>query len=103
VTRLVWTAEAIGDVEAIRDYIGRTSPRYGALTAARLIQAMDPIRQFPESGRIVPEVNRREIREVIFGAFRVVYRFRVDRDLAEVLTVFRATRRFPDIGASGNP
>lgn len=83
--------------------MGRTSPHYGALTAARLIQAMDRIRQFPESGRIVPEVNRREIREVIFGAFRVVYRFRADLDVAEVLTVFRATRRFPDFGASGSP
>jgi toxin ParE1/3/4 len=102
VARLLWTAEAIGDIEAIRNYIGRTSPRYGALTAARLVQAMDPIRQFPESGRVVPEANRRDIREVIFGAFRLVYRFRPDQDVAEVLTVFRATRRFPDFGSPGN-
>lgn len=96
--RLVWTSEAVADIESIRDYIARTSPRYGALTAARLIQSMASIRQFPESGRIVPEVNRPEIREVIYGAFRLVYRYRRENDLAEVLTVFRATRRFPEFG-----
>jgi plasmid stabilization system protein ParE len=48
--RLVWTAEALADLEAIRDYIARTSPRYSMLTAARLIQAMGPIRQFPDFG-----------------------------------------------------
>jgi hypothetical protein len=37
---------------AVRDYIARTSPRYGALTAARLVQAMGLLPQFPESGRI---------------------------------------------------
>lgn len=96
--RLIWTSEAVADIEAIRDYIARTSPRYGTLTAARLIQAMALIRQFPESGRIVPEINRPDIREVIYGAFRLVYRYRREHDLVEVLTVFRATRRFPDFG-----
>ncbi len=96
--RLVWTSEAIADLEAIRDYIARTSPRYGALTAARLVQAMAPIQQFPESGRLVPELSRPDVREVIYGAFRLVYRYRREQDLAEVLTVFRATRRFPDFG-----
>jgi toxin ParE1/3/4 len=59
---------------------------------------MSPLRQFPESGRVVPELRRRDIREVIHGAFRLVYRYRRDHDLVEVLTVFRATRRFPDFG-----
>jgi plasmid stabilization system protein ParE len=99
VARLVWTAEAIADLEAIRDYIARTSPRYGTLTAARLIQSMGSMRQFPESGRIVPELNRPDIREVIYGAFRLVYRYRHEQDTAEVLTVFRASRRFPDFGS----
>lgn len=97
--RLVWSLEAIADLEAIRDYIARTSPRYGALTAARLVQAMGPIRQFPESGRVVPELNRPDIREVIYGAFRLVYRYERQHDRAEVLTVFRASRRFPDFGS----
>jgi plasmid stabilization system protein ParE len=47
---------------------------------------------------VVPELNQPDIREVIDGAFRLVYRYRRDQDLAEVLTVFRASRRFPDFG-----
>jgi plasmid stabilization system protein ParE len=95
VARLVWTDEAIADLEAIRDFIARTSPHYGNVVAARLAESMERVRSFPKSGRIVPELQRNEIREVIHGLYRLVYRFREDHDLVEVLTVFRASREFP--------
>ena len=50
--------------------------------------------QFPHSGRIVPERDEPEIREVIVGRFRVVYR--VQDGLIEVATVFRAAIEFPE-------
>lgn len=40
---------------------------------------------FPLSGRVVPEINKQEIREVILGNYRIVYRFMVNE--VEVLTV----------------
>jgi ParE toxin of type II toxin-antitoxin system, parDE len=42
----------------------------------------------------VPERDEPEIREVIVGRFRVVYR--VQDELIEVATVFRAAREFPE-------
>ena len=47
----------------------------------------------PLSGRRVPEVGRDDVREVIKGAYRIVYRLRNDR--AEVLTVFEGHRLLP--------
>ena len=46
-------------------------------------------------GRVVPEVGRQEVRELIVGAFRVVYRYRNEE--VEIVTVFRASRLFPGI------
>ena len=94
-TRLVWTLEAIADLESIRDFIGKTSPQYGNVVAARLVEAMERVRLFPKSGRVVPEMQRDDIREVIHGYYRLVYRFREDHNLVEVLTVVRASREFP--------
>ena len=49
----------------------------------------------PQAGRIVPEsADRRDIREVLRGAYRIVYRIRANAN--EVLTVFEGHRLFPD-------
>ncbi|HEX2568006.1 MAG TPA: type II toxin-antitoxin system RelE/ParE family toxin [Polyangia bacterium] len=61
----------------------------------RIIAAVDRLISFPTMGRVVPEVGRQEIRELIVGAFRVVYRHR--NEVVEIVTVFRATRLFPGI------
>jgi len=95
VTRIVWTLEAISDLESVRDFIGRTSPHYGNVVAASLVESMDRIMDFPRSGRIVPELQREDTREVIHGLYRIVYRLLDDERVAEVLTVLRSSRPFP--------
>jgi plasmid stabilization system protein ParE len=103
VTRLVWTAEAVSDLESIRDFIAQTSPHYANVVVAGLVEAMDRVRVFPESGRTVPELRRRDVREVIRGSHRIVYRVRSDGDAVEVLTVFRASRAFPEAEVAPDP
>jgi len=92
-TRVVWSAEALRDLEGIHDFIARTSPRYAALTAGQLVAAVDRVRDFPASGRVVPELRDPAVREVIHGSYRIVYELRAG--VAEVLTVFRASRLLP--------
>lgn len=50
---------------------------------------MGRLADFPESGRIVPEVGARRIREVVFGAYRVIYSV---KDKVVVLTVRRGSQ-----------
>lgn len=94
-TPIVWSAEALADLTSIHEYIAQTSPRYAAVVAGRLVEAVTRLVQFPESGRIVPEVNEPSVREVIHGSYRIVYEYREGQ--VEVLTVFRASRLFPGI------
>jgi toxin ParE1/3/4 len=51
------------------------------------------LREFPDSGRIVPELQRDEIRELIRAPFRIVYRR--GPEIVEILTVFHTAREFP--------
>ncbi len=82
------------DLRAIRDYIAEGSAAHADLTIARIFSAVERLLHFPQSGRIVPERDDPEIREILAGHFRVVYRLR--GAAIEVVTVFRASREFPD-------
>jgi toxin ParE1/3/4 len=65
VTTVIWSPQAIRDVEAVRSFIAQDSPTYAGLVARRLVAAVERLQFFPESGRIVPERQDPEIREVI--------------------------------------
>jgi plasmid stabilization system protein ParE len=91
---IVWSPQSLRDLDAIHQYIARDSLRYADLTVGRIFNAVEHLLQFPRSGRIVPELDEPEIREIIVGRFRVVYRAR--GATIEIATVFRASREFPD-------
>jgi plasmid stabilization system protein ParE len=95
VTRLRWSPRSVDDLEAIRGFIARDSSQYADLVIQRIVAAADRLTQFPEIGRIVPEVGEPRLRELIVRPFRVVYRIRPD--LVEVVTVFRSSRQLPQI------
>jgi plasmid stabilization system protein ParE len=65
--------------------------------AERLFDATARIEAFPYAGRVVPEVGRGDLREIIVGEYRIVYR--LAEEVAVLLTVFRSSRLFPtDVG-----
>ena len=92
-TKLIWSPQSLRDLESIRDYVATDSARYAALVVERIIQGVERLTSFPESGRVVPERNDPQLREVIVRPYRVVYRLRPG--VAEIATVFRASRMFP--------
>ncbi|MBI2186163.1 MAG: type II toxin-antitoxin system RelE/ParE family toxin [Acidobacteria bacterium] len=90
---LVWSPRAIADLEEIRAYIATDSPAWADLTVRRLVASVERLREYPDSGRMVPERQSAELREVVSGKFRIVYRRKPD--LVEIATVFRGSRDFP--------
>lgn len=95
-TRIVWSPQSLRDLEAIRAYIAEDSPHYADLTVRRIVATVERLTTFPQSGRMVPERRTPDVREVIVGRFRVVYR--LQHGSVEIATVFRGSRSFPDLG-----
>jgi addiction module RelE/StbE family toxin len=93
VTVVRWTDQAVEDLRSIRLFIERDSPRYGRLVAERLYEATARLELFPYSGRMVPELGREDMRELIVGAYHIVYR--VEGEITSLLTIYRASRLFP--------
>ena len=94
-TAIIWSPQSLLDLEGIRAYVAQDSPRYAQLVVQRIVAAVERLEAFPESGRVVPELDRPEIREVIVTPYRVVYRYR--GEAVEVVTVFRSSRQIPEI------
>ncbi len=94
-TKIIWSPQALHDVESIRTYIAQDSPRVAELVVGRIIQAVERLKSFPESGRKVPERNDPQIREIIESPYRIVYRLRTGE--VEMVTVFRASRLLPGL------
>jgi len=72
--QVVWTDPALERVDEIAVYIAQDDPDAAVRWTVELFDAVERLVEFPESGRMVPEMDRREIRELIFGSYRVFYR-----------------------------
>jgi toxin ParE1/3/4 len=92
VTVIRWSPQAADDLEAIRDFIARDSAHYAKLVVQRIVAAIDLLMTSPQMGRVVPELHDPEVREILVGAYRVVYRYR--RDTIELVTIFHGARLF---------
>jgi len=74
-----WRLGARQDREAIKSYIARDSPDYAPVFVARIHDAAERLRLFPRMGRIVPEFQSPELREILFDNYRLVYRIDGDQ------------------------
>lgn len=68
-----WSLTAGEDLREIEEYIARDSPVYAVRTVDRIVESVERLEMFPLSGRMVPEFEREDLREVIFGSYRIVY------------------------------
>ena len=79
--RLVWSPEAVEDIEAIAAYIERDSPHYARVVASRLVETAESIPDFPKIGRVVPEAGDPNLRERFVYSYRLIYRLEQQRIL----------------------
>lgn len=90
---VAWTQRALSDLERIGEYIARHDPQAADRWLARLLARALAIPEMPLAGRVVPEVDRSEIREVFVKTYRIAYRLRDDEVL--ILTIVEGHRLFP--------
>jgi toxin ParE1/3/4 len=96
VARVVWTEQALDDLDAVCLFMARDAPRYAQALAARVFRATERLAEFPRSDRVVPEFERDDVREVSVQSYRVIYRHRPDE--VQILTAHHGARL---LGPSG--
>ena len=76
--KIIWAPSALKDIESIARFIERDSIDQASLFVTRIIEMTDRLDDFPRSGRVIPEVNDDHCREIVYGAYRVMYRIAED-------------------------
>jgi plasmid stabilization system protein ParE len=92
--KIIWSPLAVERMTEYVDYISRDKPKAAEKWARGAFARVEQLASFPNSGRIVPEVGRQDIRELIYGNYRIIYR--VADDQLTILTV-RHSRQPLDI------
>lgn len=71
--KLIWSPLAVERASEIVDYIFQDKPSAAENWIQTVFGKVDHIRLNPEIGRIVPEINDRQFRELIYGNYRIIY------------------------------
>lgn len=74
--KIIWSALAREHLREIDLYISEGSPFYSIIFIDKLIASVEKIGAFPECGRVVPEFDRADLREIFFHKYRIVYQIK---------------------------
>ena len=88
--RLRWTEQAVDQLGAIAEFVGRSAPVYAEQLVDRIVHCLEQVRVFPESGTVVSEFAATDVRQILEWPYRILYRSR--HDVIEVLAVIHGRR-----------
>ncbi len=74
--KVVWSPEAVEDLESIADYMARDSMFYAQAVAINILSVPRSLGNFPLIGRLVPEIGDENIRERFVYSYRLIYKSR---------------------------
>jgi len=79
--QLRWSPEAVEDIETIAAYIERDSSYYARAVVTRIVSLAESFPDYPELGRVVPELRNPDYRERFVHKYRIIYRVEPERIL----------------------
>ena len=95
--KIVWTLRSREDLRDIATFVAKDNPAAALKLGDLIFARVDTLEKFPELGRIVPERNQPNIREIVVKNYRVVYRIRQKEKILEILRVWHGARGEPQI------
>ena len=87
---VVWSPRAIDDVDSIAAYIAQDSEAYAASVVRLILIKAGNLSSFPFIGRIVPEFDNENIREVFAFSYRIIYE--ISGDAITIAAVVHGSR-----------
>ena len=89
--RIEWTLQAKDDLKSIAEYISKDSKKYARHQVFRIRQKTKVLDLQPFIGRMVPEINKESIRELIEGNYRIIYQV-LDEKRIDILAIHHSAR-----------
>lgn len=93
---LIWSNEALDDIDSIAAYIHRDSPYHAQLVVERILEGGFSLPEQPRQGRVVPEVENPNVRERFIYSYRLIYEIK-EREI-HILAVIHGKRLLESTG-----
>ena len=84
---IVWTLEAANSLEEIHDYIAEDNPAAALNVVTGIYNKIQLLRDHPRIGQRYAPIADREVREIIYGHYRIAYFIKTE-DRLEILGIF---------------
>ena len=91
--KLRWSPLAVDKASELAEYIGQDNPAAAEKWIDAVFSSVERLTTFPESGRIVPEINSLAIRELLYGNYRIIYR--IEEKQLSILTIRHGRQVLP--------
>ncbi len=88
--KIRWSPRAALNLEEIYEYIAKDSKNYANIFITNILTSIKSIPDFPNKGRIVPEYIDKNLRELIYKNYRVVYR--IKNDIIEIVAICHGSK-----------
>lgn len=75
------TESAYADLEDIESYISQDSPAIARKFINKIFDKIDQLYQYPTSGKPVPEISDRSIRELLLNKYRIIYQIADEKNI----------------------
>lgn len=92
--RVHWTDNAIKHLISIYEYIAQNSPFYAQRVVDKLTKRSEQLGDFPFLGRMVPEYEAEDIREIVEKPYRIIYRIKAEQ--VDVVAVIHSAQILPN-------
>lgn len=79
--KIIWSPLALEQARDIAAYIALDKPSAAEKWIEETFNSVERLIAFPESGRIVTEIKRNNIREVVQGSYRLIYKIEANQIL----------------------
>ena len=87
-----WSGPARMDLKQIHDYIANDSRYYAKKVVQTIAERTEELMAFPQIGRMVPEIDNPNIRELFVYSYRLIYE--ISSEGIEILAVIHGKRDF---------
>ena len=86
-----WTDQAKADIQNIIDFLAAQSETYAKIQVQRIFEKTDLLATLPRLGRVVPELEYENVREILVGPYRIVYHI-LSSERIDILSIHHSAR-----------
>ena len=83
--KIKWSPLSFERLTSIVNYISKDKPIAAKKVVDSIIESIDRLKEFPKSGRVVPELENPKYREILVKNYRIIYS--VIEDVIYILTI----------------